>query len=199
MKKQEEGRRKKEEGRGKKEIIRFLIANPYSPIPIPHSPIPIPHYPIPNPQSPIPIMYKSGEIRVLALGLITQRDRIFVSQGYDPGKQETFYRIMGGGIEFGEHSRDALQREFQEEIQAELTNIKYLGCMESLFQFRGKPGHEIIFIYQCDFLDPKYYQLEQIEFSEKERQKIALWVPIEKFKSGELRLVPENFCEFCHL
>jgi 8-oxo-dGTP pyrophosphatase MutT (NUDIX family) len=180
------GRRKKEEGRRKKEEgNKLLIPNPYYPLPITHYPL--------------PIMYKSGEIRVLALGLITQRDRIFVSQGYDPGKQETFYRIMGGGIEFGEHSREALQREFQEEIQAELTNIKYLGCMESLFQFRGKPGHEIIFIYQCDFLDPKYYQLEQIEFSEKERKKIALWVPIEKFKSGELRLVPENFCEYCHL
>jgi len=40
---------------------------------------------------------------------------------------------MGGGVDFGETSRDALQREFQEEIQAELTNIRHLGCLENLF------------------------------------------------------------------
>ena len=66
-------------------------------------------------------MHKPGEIRILALGLIRDGDRIFISEGYDPGKQQTFYRVLGGGVDFGETSRDALQREFQEEIQAELT------------------------------------------------------------------------------
>ena len=82
-------------------------------------------------------MHKPGEIRVLALGMIIDGDRIFISEGYDPVKQQTFYRAMGGGVDFGETSRDALQREFQEEIQAELTNIRYLGCLENLFVFNG--------------------------------------------------------------
>jgi len=142
-------------------------------------------------------MHKQGEIRVLALGLIKDGDRIFISEGYDPVKQDTFYRIMGGGVDFGEHSLDALQREFQEEIQAELTNIKYIGCIENIFQFNGKPGHELIQLYQCDFADPKFYQLESLVFAEGERKKTALWIPIERFKSGELRLVPENFLVYC--
>lgn len=142
-------------------------------------------------------MGKSDKIRVLALGLIQDGDRIFVSQGYDPAKQERFYRVMGGGVELGEYSRDALQREFQEEIQAELINIKYRDCIESLFDFNGKPHHEIIFLYQCDFADPQFYQLEQLSFSEKHRTKIALWMPIQRFKSGELRLVPDNFLKYC--
>ena len=78
-------------------------------------------------------MSKKNKIRVLALGLIRDGDRLFISQGYDSIKQETFYRVMGGGVDFGEYSRDALQREFKEEIEAELTNIKYLGCMENIF------------------------------------------------------------------
>jgi len=138
----------------------------------------------------------SNQIRVLALGLIREGDRIFISEGYDPVKQQTFYRVLGGGVDFGETSYDALQREFQEEIQAELTNIKYLGCLENLFTFNGKPGHEIIQLYQCDFVDPKFYQLEQIVFAEGERKKSALWININRFTSGELRLVPEKFFDY---
>ncbi len=141
-------------------------------------------------------MHKPGEIRVLALGIIRDSDRIFISQGYDPVKQQTFYRAMGGGVEFGETSFAALQREFQEEIQAELTNIRYLGCLENLFVFNGQPGHEIIQLYECDFADPKFYQQEKITFQEKDRQKTALWVDVSRFKSGELRLVPEQVFEY---
>ncbi|MFB2833901.1 NUDIX hydrolase [Floridanema evergladense] len=142
-------------------------------------------------------MLKEGEIRVLALGIICDsRDRVFLSQGFDPDKKENFYRAMGGGVEFGETSEAALKREFYEEIQAELTNIKYLGCLESIFTFNGKQGHEILFIYECDFVDHKFYQLESINFNEKKRQKTALWVEIKKFKLGELKLVPEEFLTF---
>ncbi len=142
-------------------------------------------------------MNKAGEIRVIALGLIRDGERIFVSEGYDPVKQETFYRALGGGVDFGETSGDALQREFQEEIQAELTNIKYLGCIENLFTFNGRQGHEIIQLYQCDFADSKFYQLESLIFSESQTHKHkALWIDISRFKSGEFRLVPEVFFEY---
>lgn len=142
-------------------------------------------------------MSKAGKIRVLALGLIRDGDRIFISEGYDPLKQQTFYRALGGGVDFGETSLEALKREFREETQAELTNIKYLGCLENLFVFNGQPGHEIIQVYQCDFVDTKFYQLESFVFVEGERQKTALWVDINRFKSGELRLVPEQFLAYC--
>jgi 8-oxo-dGTP pyrophosphatase MutT (NUDIX family) len=141
-------------------------------------------------------MHKSGEIRVIALGLIRDDERIFISEGYDPVKQDTFYRALGGGVDFGETSLEALQREFQEEIQAELTNIRYLCCIENLFTFNGKPGHEIIQLYQCDFVDPKLYQIERTVFAEGDRKKAALWVEINRFKSGELRLVPEVFLDY---
>ncbi len=142
-------------------------------------------------------MSKPGEIRVLALGLIRDGNRIFVSEGYDPAKQETFYRALGGGVNFGETSRDALQREFKEEIQAELTNIRYLGCIENLFIFNGRQGHEIIQLYQCDFADPKFYKLESLVFFESKKHKHrALWIDILRFQSGELKLVPEVFFEY---
>ncbi|MBG1245367.1 NUDIX hydrolase [Nostoc sp. NZL] len=142
-------------------------------------------------------MNKAGEIRVIALGLIRDGKRIFLSEGYDPVKQERFYRALGGGVEFGETSRNALQREFQEEIQADLTNINYLGCIENLFTFNGRQGHEIIQLYQCDFADSKFYQLESLVFSESQNHKHrALWIDISHLKSGEFKLVPEVFFEY---
>ncbi|MDF5714684.1 MAG: NUDIX hydrolase [Rhizonema sp. NSF051] len=141
-------------------------------------------------------MHKSGEIRVLVLGLIRDGERIFISEGYDPTKQQTFYRAMGGGVDFGETSLEALKREFTEEVQAELTNIHFLGCLENIFTYDGQPGHEIILLYKCDFTDQKFYQLQELVFAEGERKKTALWVDISRFKSGELKLFPEQFFDY---
>lgn len=136
-------------------------------------------------------MGKAGKIRVLVLGLIRDGDRIFVSEGFDPVKQQTFYRALGGGVDFGETSLEALQREFQEELQAELKNIRYLACLENLFVYNGKPGHELVQLYECDFADPRFYQLDEVMFMESHEQHKALWVKSDRFRSGELHLVPE--------
>ncbi|MGF1478507.1 MAG: NUDIX hydrolase [Cyanophyceae cyanobacterium] len=135
-------------------------------------------------------------IRVLALGLITQGDRTFLSQGVDPATQQPFYRAMGGGVDFGETSLEALKREFREEIDAELTNIRYLGCLENIFVFKNKPGHEIIQLYQCDFADPQFYQLGAIDFNEGKRKKTAVWIDREACLSGQLRVVPQQFLDY---
>jgi len=141
-------------------------------------------------------MVYSKQIRAVALGLIRDGDRILVSEGYDSGKQLTFYRALGGGVDFGETSLEALKREFQEEIQAELTNIHYLGCLENLFTFNGKPGHELIQLYQADFVDPKFYQLAELIVIEGNSQEKAFWIEIDRFKSGELMLFPEAFFNY---
>ena len=141
-------------------------------------------------------MASSKKIRVLALGIIRQDERIFMSEGYDSDTQKTFYRAMGGGVKFGETSLAALKREFWEEIQAELTNIQYLGCMESIFVYKSKPRHEIIQLYQGDFIDSKFYQLDSIKFKEGKRQKKALWVTLEQCLSQELHIVPEQFLNY---
>ncbi|MDY6937537.1 MAG: NUDIX domain-containing protein [Cyanobacteriota bacterium] len=138
-----------------------------------------------------------GKIRVLALGIIRDGDRLFVGKGYDSISKTTFYRVLGGGVEFGETSLAALQREFQEEIQAELTNIEYVACLESIFTLEEKSKHEIIQLYRCDFADRKFYQLDEVDYTEGKRSKKAYWIERQRFESGELRLVPEDFLQYC--
>ncbi|MFO8037836.1 MAG: NUDIX hydrolase [Sodalinema sp.] len=142
-------------------------------------------------------MGKYNSIRVIALGLIRDGDRLFLSEGYDSKKKKDFYRALGGGVEFLETSLTALKREFQEEVEADLTNIKYLDCIENIFEYKGKKGHEIIQLYRCDFVDKTFYERETVPFLEGKRKKVARWVEIEKFRSGELTLYPEGFLRYC--
>jgi len=141
-------------------------------------------------------MGEMGKIRVIALGLVQLGDRLLVAPGEDPAKQRTFYRALGGGVEFGETSLVALQREFQEEIGADLTNIQYLGCLENIFTYGGKPMHEIIQLYRCDLADPRFYQMEQITVTEGTEQSIAIWIARDRFQTGELWLVPEACVDY---
>lgn len=141
-------------------------------------------------------MHQSDQIRLIALGLIRNGEYIFVSQGYDPLKGAYFYRALGGGVEFGENSLVALKREFQEEIQAELNHVEYLGCLENIFTYNGQPCHEVIQLYQCDFMDPKLYQSERLVFKEGKHEKVAFWISIKDFQSGSLKLVPEEFLQY---
>lgn len=138
-------------------------------------------------------MMGKKHIRPIALGLIRHRGYVFVSKGYDTVKDQTFYRFLGGGIDFGETSADALKREFQEEIQAELTNIKYLTCLDNIFICNGKPGHELIQLFRCDFVDPGFYDLDHsYRLVEGKTVRSAIWIPIDQVCSGLLNLVPEN-------
>ncbi len=66
---------------------------------------------------------RPGQIRVLALGIIWRGDELLLAEGYDPSKRQTFYRPLGGGVEFGERASDALIREFDEELGVDLLTL----------------------------------------------------------------------------
>lgn len=132
-------------------------------------------------------------IRPIALGLIRHQDHVFVSKGKDTVIDREFYRFLGGGIDFGETSIDALKREFQEEIQAELTNIQYLTCLDNIFTYQGRLGHELIQLFRCDFVDLSFYDLEHTyTLIEGKKKRDAVWIPTAQVHTGVLNLVPQG-------
>lgn len=139
-------------------------------------------------------------IRPIALGLIEHEGHVFVSKGRDRLTQTTFYRFLGGGIDFGETSQAALEREFVEEIQAKLTDVEYLTCLDNIFTLNGKPKHELIQLFRARFVDPAFYQLEEtFDLIEGDRLEAAFWLSTTQILSGECQLVPENCLKYLRI
>ena len=106
----------------------------------------------------MPKRKKKKRIRPLALCVFRRGDKIFVAQGYDSRKDQTFFRPIGGKIEFGERGAEAVAREVAEEIDAEVADLTLLGTLESIFSYEGKRGHEIVMIFDGRFVDPDMNQ-----------------------------------------
>ena len=100
--------------------------------------------------------------------------------GYDVVKKQRFYRPLGGGIEFGERAEDAARRELQEELGAELTDLRLLGTFENLFTYQGRPGHELIWLYEARFTDASLYERDVLTADEFGSKFEVHW-PVETF------------------
>lgn len=138
-------------------------------------------------------MDKFKEIRPIALGLAIRNGKVLVSEGYDKVKNQTFYRCLGGGIEFLEKSDEALKREFKEEINADISVKEFLGLNENIFTYEGKNAHEIIFIYAIDVKDSDYKEEYTIIDSTNHKAK---WIDINTFKNNEAILYPTEVIKY---
>ena len=134
-----------------------------------------------------------SSIRPIALGLLRRREQILVFEGHDDVKGETYYRPLGGGVEFGEHSEDALVREFREELDAEVVVKERLGVLENVFTWRGNPGHEIAFVYEAAFVDAGIYARDEMKILDDPAT--ARWVDLQEFRDGTKILYPHGLTE----
>ncbi|MCP4427034.1 MAG: NUDIX hydrolase [Chloroflexi bacterium] len=117
--------------------------------------------------------------------ILSDNGRILVGEHYDPQTQEPFYRPIGGGIEFGEHSREAITREALEGLGASVANLRLLATLENIFVFNGRPGHEIVQVYDGEFEDEAFYQSPTLTSIEDSGAVFtAVWKPLSDF-TGE--------------
>ncbi len=126
-----------------------------------------------------------NNVRGLAIAIIRRDNEILVVPYYDTKKDEHFYRPLGGGIEFGETSLEALRREFQEEVALELGDHKLLGVIENIYNFDGEPGHEIAFIYEAKFSDNNAYLQEEMTIIDSPTHS-AIWLDITKADTSKI-------------
>ncbi len=139
-------------------------------------------------------MDKFKEIRPIALGLAIKNNKLLVSEGFDKVKNETFYRCLGGGIEFLEKSEEALKREFLEEINVDITVKDFLGISENIFTYQGKKAHELILFYSIEISDENYQ--EEYKVIDDHGETIAKWIDINEFKSKNKILYPEEVFKY---
>src|SRR3990170_4725004 len=101
-------------------------------------------------------------IRPIAVCLFRNNNRILVHEGFDTIKQDYYYRPLGGGIEYGETSHDAIAREIREELGVEIENVRLLGVVENIFVYQGEQGHEIVFVFDAEFVNKSLYGLDEL-------------------------------------
>lgn len=129
---------------------------------------------------------RKGIIRPLVICIFHNKGSILVAKGMDPKSGKSFYRPIGGGIEYGERSEDALVREVKEEINAEIDCIHYLGTVENIFTYNGELGHEIVQVYDASFVDQSFYHKSKfIGIEDNGVEFEIMWKSIEDFQSGK--------------
>ncbi len=135
-------------------------------------------------------------IRPIVICVFRHNGKILVCEGEDTVKNETFYRPAGGGIEFQEKAEDALRREIKEETGEDIANIKLLGTVENIFTYEGKAGHEIVFIYDAEFVNKNVYNKEYLEITESNDGWCkAYWKSPEELSDGKSKLYPNELFE----
>jgi ADP-ribose pyrophosphatase YjhB (NUDIX family) len=132
-------------------------------------------------------------IRPLALALIPDGGRLLVAEGTDSVKRERFFRLLGGGIEFGETGEDAVRRELLEEIGARAAEVEYLATLENIFIYEGERGHELCRIYHVELSDRELCVRDPIPLLDTDG--VARWVAIDGFLNGSERLYPDGVPE----
>lgn len=107
-------------------------------------------------------------IRFLALCVFHHQGKILVNVFDDPATGQTLCRPLGGGVEFGELAQDAITREIHEELGQPISDARLLGTLESLFTYAGKPGHEIVQVYDARFDDASLYEQDWLDGHESD-------------------------------
>ncbi|MEO7269310.1 MAG: NUDIX domain-containing protein [Knoellia sp.] len=90
-----------------------------------------------------------------------------------------YHRLIGGGVEFGETSLEAVVREVREELGATLTDPSLLGVLENHFELDGEPGHEVVFVYSGRLDPPDMVPPTGGMFADNARPMPVEWRPID--------------------
>ena len=135
----------------------------------------------------------TGYLRVKAVCVFLHRGRVLALEAFDATKQQTFRVPVGGRVEFGERTVDAIEREIIEELSAGVIDLRLLGVLENLFTFDGGQGHEIVFVYDGRFTDPSMYDKQEVIEVENGTPFTAHW--IDPFDTGGVPLYPDGLAD----
>ena len=123
-------------------------------------------------------------------GLLVRAGKVLLQKH----REKEDYYIIGGHITGLETARDALRREFKEELGAEIGVDGLAAVAEQFYPWEGTPWHQICFYYKVHLEDEGSMPLDgvihgQDELGGRRFDLDFCWVPLERLRSG-LRLYP---------
>lgn len=135
-------------------------------------------------------MEKEEKIKIKAMCLFHKDGKVLVAKCFDKIKNEHFYRILGGSVNFFETGEAGIRREIQEELSSEIENLKLVDVIENLFTYEGSKGHEIVFLYTGDLARKELYAQNVIHIIEDTYEVDAEWIPVSDILNGKIPLYP---------
>lgn len=136
-------------------------------------------------------------IRPVALCVFRKGGSILVKEEVDPLTLKPFYRPLGGEVAFGEYSWEAIRREIKSEIGEDIKNLSFIGPTENIYDHKDGKNHELIFLFEGEFINRAVYKQEEIPFTRQNGHPLkAVWKPMDAFVSKQATLYPEGLLEF---
>lgn len=139
-----------------------------------------------------------GRIRTIAIALIQRPSdgAVLACYGEDLNDGRRFYRPLGGGVDFGESTMDAVRREFREEIGAEVDPVRLVQVVENIFTHRGQIGHEVVFVWECHLRDETFFTRDEIAVDENGVTAVAHWVHPHRLAVEGIHFYPEELAAY---
>jgi len=107
------------------------------------------------------------KFNIRVYGLAIWQGKILLADEILQGKKVT--KFPGGGLEFGEGMLECLHREFQEELNTEIENLKLFYVTDFFQQSSFNPTHQVICAYYtCQIKTPKSLKVATKKFDFKE-------------------------------
>lgn len=132
-------------------------------------------------------------VSVRVYGILMDADkRVLVSDEYIRGNYYT--KFPGGGLDFGEGTRDCLQREFMEEMQLKIEAGNHIYTTDFFQMSAFNPAHQILSIYYfANALEEIKVPLRDKPFAFDEHQ-LAIYQQTQQIET--FRFIPwEEFSE----
>ncbi|WP_254509126.1 NUDIX hydrolase [Anatilimnocola floriformis] len=135
-------------------------------------------------------------IRAKVVCILRNADRLLLIRATDPHDGRSFLIPPGGGVEFGETLEHAVRREIFEEVGIELSQVTRLAMSENIFQFAGRPEHELVFVYEAQCHDAVVCAQDEMVIRESNGETLpARWYTLTEVIGSGLPLFPDGLAE----
>jgi ADP-ribose pyrophosphatase YjhB (NUDIX family) len=123
-------------------------------------------------------------------GILIKDKKVLVSDEYIKGHQIT--KFPGGGLEFGEGSKDCIVREFKEELNLDVFVVKHFYTTDFFVHSAFDTNSQVISIYyMVDTKQPITFNVtEKVhDYVKKEGAQSMRWIDLKKISDNDLTLI----------
>ncbi len=133
-------------------------------------------------------MFRRFNIRVY--GLLIENDALLVSDEYIKGKKIT--KLPGGGLEFGEGTRDCVIREFKEELDLTIAVLDHFYTTDFFVNSSFDTNSQVISIYYLvKALEPIKVPISTTahNYKNEEGAQSFRWIQLSALKEQDFTLI----------